>query len=176
MPKKRRTTRKSSSVAAVAGRGSAAGPSSTSHTRIRKIKRYGWIPDIPDQRDYLYAAPPAFLRALPARMDLRKQCPPVYDQGQLGSCTANAVGGAIEFDQMKEKLPQIFIPRVSSSITTSASSKAPSTPTPAPCSATGSRPWPKKVPVPSQCGRILLSGSKPNRPLPATRKGPSTPR
>src|SRR5205823_4563551 len=56
------------------------------------------------------AAPPAFLRALPARIDLRKQCPPVYDQGQLGSCTANAVGGAIEFDQMKEKLPQIFIP------------------------------------------------------------------
>src|SRR5205814_595210 len=78
--------------------------------RHRKIKRYGWIPHIPDQRDYPYAAPPAFLRALPARIDLRKQCPPVYDQGQLGSCTANAIGGAIEFDQMKEKLPQIFIP------------------------------------------------------------------
>src|SRR5437016_5991176 len=85
-------------------------PASASPARTRKIKRYGWIPDIPDQRDYLYAAPPAFLRALPARIDLRKQCPPVYDQGQLGSCTANAVGGAIEFDQMKEKLPQIFIP------------------------------------------------------------------
>src|SRR5213075_165122 len=85
-------------------------PASASPARTRKIKRYGWIPDIPDQRDYLYAAPPAFLRALPARIDLRKQCPPVYDQGQLGSCTANAIGGAIEFDQMKEKLPQIFIP------------------------------------------------------------------
>jgi hypothetical protein len=44
MLKKRRTTRKSPSVAAVAG-------------RIRKIKRYGWIPDIPDQRDYLYFTP-----------------------------------------------------------------------------------------------------------------------
>src|SRR5205814_9770134 len=109
MPKKRRITRKSSSVAAVAGRGSAASRSSTSTIRIRKIKRYGWIPDIPDQRDYLYAAPPAFLRALPARIDLRKQCPPVYDQGQLGSWTANAIGGAIEFHQMKEKLAQIFI-------------------------------------------------------------------
>src|SRR5438445_8719879 len=87
MPKKRPTTRKSPSVAAIAGRGSVARRSSTSTTRIRKIKRYGWIPDIPDQRDYLYAAPPAFLRALPARIDLRKQCPPVYDQGQLGSCT-----------------------------------------------------------------------------------------
>ena len=100
MPKKRRTSRKPSPVAAVAGRGSSA-QSSTSTARIRKIKRYGWIPDIPDQRDYLYAAPPAFLRALPPRVDLRAQCPPVYDQGQLGSCTSNAIGGAIEFDQMK---------------------------------------------------------------------------
>ena len=25
--------------------------------------------------------------------------PPVYDQGQLGSCTANAIGAAFEFDQ-----------------------------------------------------------------------------
>src|SRR5438105_5928396 len=83
---------------------------SASPARTRKIKRYGWIPDIPDQRDFLYSAPPAFLRTLPPRVDLRPQCPPVYDQGQLGSCTSNAIGGAIEFDQMKEKLPQIFIP------------------------------------------------------------------
>src|SRR5438445_5498679 len=110
MPKKRRTARKRS-VAAVVGRGPSGKRSSTPiTTRIRKIKRYGWIPDIPDQRDYLYAAPPAFLRALPPRIDLRAKCPPVYDQGQLGSCTANAIGGAIEFDQMKERLPQIFIP------------------------------------------------------------------
>src|SRR5437763_15243788 len=85
-------------------------PASASPARTRKIKRSGWIPDIPDQRDYLYAAPPAFLRALPARIDLRKQCPPVYDQGQLGSCTANAIGGAIEFDQIKQNLSPIFVP------------------------------------------------------------------
>src|SRR6266571_873545 len=77
---------------------------SASPARTRKIKRYGWIPDIPDQRDFLYAAPPAFLRALPPRVDLRAQCPAVYDQGQLGSCTANAIGGAIEFDRLKQKL------------------------------------------------------------------------
>src|SRR6266403_3711889 len=109
MPKKRRSTRKSPSVAAVAGRGSAARRSSTSTTRIRKIKRYGWIPDLPDQRDYLYAAPPAFLRALPPRVDLRSKCPPVYDQGQLGSCTANAIGAAFQFNQKKEKLTS-FVP------------------------------------------------------------------
>jgi hypothetical protein len=34
-------------------------------------------------------------------VDLRSQCPPVYDQGHLGSCTANALAAAFEFDEMK---------------------------------------------------------------------------
>ena len=78
-------------------------------TEPRKIAGYGWIPDEPDQRDHLYAAPPQFLAALPASTDLRAQCPPVYDQGQLGSCTANAIGAAIEFDRLKQSLPD-FVP------------------------------------------------------------------
>jgi len=78
-------------------------------TQPRKIRRYGWIPDQPDQRDHLYAAPSQFLTALPPRADLRRRCPPVYNQGALGSCTANAIGGAIEFDQMKQKL-SVFVP------------------------------------------------------------------
>lgn len=76
----------------------------------RTNARFGWLPDFPDQRDFLYAAPPVFLRALPEKVDLRAECPPVYDQGQLGSCTANAIGGALQFDQMKEKLPEVFVP------------------------------------------------------------------
>ena len=76
----------------------------------RKIAGYGWIPDLPDQRDHLYAAPPPVVSALPPSADLRPDCPPVYDQGQLGSCTANAIGGAIEFDQMKQKLSDVFVP------------------------------------------------------------------
>jgi C1A family cysteine protease len=75
-----------------------------------KVSRYGWIPDLPDHRDYLYAAPAEIAVAPPANVDLRAQCPPVYDQGQLGSCTANAIAGAIQFDQMKQKLAQIFTP------------------------------------------------------------------
>jgi len=67
----------------------------------------GWIPDLPDQRDFLYAAPMAALKAPPASVDLRAQCPKqVYDQGRLGSCTANAIAGAIEFDQIKYGKPQ----------------------------------------------------------------------
>jgi C1A family cysteine protease len=43
-------------------------------------------------------------------MDLRTKCPPVYDQGQLGSCSANAIGAAMEFDEMKQSFPNVFVP------------------------------------------------------------------
>jgi C1A family cysteine protease len=76
----------------------------------RTNKRYGWLPDLPDQRDYMYSAPIATLQALPAQVDMRPQCPSVYDQGQLGSCTANAIGAAVQFDEMKQKLPRVFVP------------------------------------------------------------------
>lgn len=76
------------------------------------IARYGWIRDLPDQRDHLYAVPPTLLPALPSAVDLRPKCPPVYDQGQIGSCTANAIGAAHEFTQMLEGLaaPSPFTP------------------------------------------------------------------
>jgi C1A family cysteine protease len=64
---------------------------------------YGWVRDLPDARDFSYAAPLfRFPSGLPTSVDLRSECPPVYDQGQLGSCTANAIGAAIEFDQIKQ--------------------------------------------------------------------------
>jgi C1A family cysteine protease len=75
-----------------------------------KISRYGWLPDLPDERDHFYAAPVAATAVLPASADLRPQCPPVYDQGQLGSCTANAIAGAIQFDRLKQQLAQVFVP------------------------------------------------------------------
>ena len=71
-----------------------------------RIGRYGWKPDLPDHRDFTYAVPHVTAAALPAKVDLRANCPPVYDQGQLGSCTANAIAGAIEFEQKKQKLPE----------------------------------------------------------------------
>jgi C1A family cysteine protease len=70
---------------------------------------HGWVPDLPDHRDHLYAAPPHVIAKLPVKMDLRKSCPPVYDQGQLGSCTANSIGAAVQFEQMKQK-KKSFIP------------------------------------------------------------------
>jgi C1A family cysteine protease len=66
---------------------------------------FGWVPDVPDHRDFMYAAPIVNMAALPAKVDLRPHCPKeVYDQGKLGSCTANAIAGALEFDQIKQAL------------------------------------------------------------------------
>jgi len=70
-----------------------------------KISRYGWIPDRPDNRDIMFAAAPQVLAALPTSADLTPNCPPVYDQGQLGSCTANAIGAAFQFEQKKQSIP-----------------------------------------------------------------------
>jgi C1A family cysteine protease len=74
---------------------------------LRTTKRYGWVPDLPDFRDLEYAAPPA---AAPAKIDLRSHCPPVYDQGQLGSCTGNAIAGGVQFERQLQKLTPNFVP------------------------------------------------------------------
>lgn len=64
----------------------------------------GWHLDSLDRRDFMYAAPSEVLVSLPTSVDLRAKCPPVYDQGQLGSCVSNAVAGAIEYDQIRQAI------------------------------------------------------------------------
>src|SRR6201993_5621551 len=77
---------------------------------MRQNHKYGWVPDLPDHRDRLYAAPVVNLATFPTKVDLRPQCPPVYDQGQLGSCTGNAIAGAVQFEREKQKLTPDFVP------------------------------------------------------------------
>jgi len=72
------------------------------------LGHYGWMPDVPDQRDLVFTAARAV--TLPPAVDLRPGCPPVYDQGQLGSCTANAIGAAIEYEQIRQKEAKPFAP------------------------------------------------------------------
>ncbi|MDC8448249.1 MAG: hypothetical protein LV473_07815 [Nitrospira sp.] len=62
---------------------------------------YGWVPDRPDQRDKLYAAIAAPSRTLPPKIDLCEHCSHVENQGQLGSCTENALVGNLEFLEKK---------------------------------------------------------------------------
>jgi C1A family cysteine protease len=69
----------------------------------------GWLRDLPDFRDYtteninivphldaIGISQPMDL-AVPAKVDLRAYCSPVEDQGSIGSCTANAVVGMVEY-------------------------------------------------------------------------------
>jgi C1A family cysteine protease len=77
---------------------------------VELIKGTGWLPDWPDQRDYtaehpslqpqlesLGIADVADPAALPLTVDLRAWFSPVEDQGALGSCTANAGMGMLEY-------------------------------------------------------------------------------
>jgi C1A family cysteine protease len=68
---------------------------------------YGWVPDLPDHRDRLYAVVRRVPRKLPRSVDLRAECSPVEDQGSLGSCTGNALAGAVEFLERKEGAPRL---------------------------------------------------------------------
>ncbi|MGB9630221.1 MAG: C1 family peptidase, partial [Thermodesulfobacteriota bacterium] len=71
----------------------------------------GWIPDYPDFRDYteeteevksvLGASGGAKAKGLPSSADLREWCSPVEDQGAIGSCTAHAGVGLIEYYERK---------------------------------------------------------------------------
>lgn len=70
-------------------------------------KKFGWKPDLPDHRDMPYAAPLHIVKALPEKIDLRSKCPAVYDQGQLGSCTANALAANFQFDKRLQKIQAV---------------------------------------------------------------------
>jgi C1A family cysteine protease len=72
----------------------------------RKVRRhaYGWLPDLPDRRDFMFGVRHPHPPAVPSSVDLRPFCPPVEDQGALGSCTAQALVGAMEFLEVKDRV------------------------------------------------------------------------
>ena len=78
--------------------------------------KFGWKRDKVDERDYLYKAiRPSEVR-VPDKVDLRNLCSPIENQGYIGSCTASAIAGNLEFLENKERsrkccLCQIFIPK-----------------------------------------------------------------
>lgn len=76
-------------------------------------KKYGWKIDSLDNRDKYYEPVTSFLNTSYNNtefVDLRKNCPGIYNQQELGSCTANAIAAAYEFDEIKQNENNIFIP------------------------------------------------------------------
>jgi C1A family cysteine protease len=80
----------------------------------RRIARYGWIPDLPDLRDLRYPndlarieKPKGFV--LPTTWDMRDLVAIIFDQLQLGSCTANASDGNLMFVLKKLGIDLSFI-------------------------------------------------------------------
>jgi C1A family cysteine protease len=81
---------------------------------METLRGLGWLPDVPKPSDYTEnhaeVAPllnrtrlaarltPAYApAALPAQVDLRNWFSPIEDQGYIGSCTANAAVGLLEY-------------------------------------------------------------------------------
>jgi len=71
---------------------------------------YGWKKQKPDFRDFKFKRSVIDPATLPPSVDLRSGMPPIYDQGQLGSCTANAIGAAVEYLYMKQPSVPPFTP------------------------------------------------------------------
>jgi C1A family cysteine protease len=65
------------------------------------LKKYHLVRDRHDERDHYVHTSACFKLVepvnLPASVDLRNNCSPVEDQGDLGSCTGNAIVGAMEY-------------------------------------------------------------------------------
>lgn len=72
-------------------------------------RRLGWIPDRPDHRDLKYSAVMPKI-ALPESVDLSPGMPEVWNQGDLGSCTAQSIAGAIAYARIKQKETPEFTP------------------------------------------------------------------
>lgn len=73
-------------------------------------RKYGWVPDVPDIRDYKYA--PVGAVELKDEVDLRGGCSAVEDQGTIGSCTAQALVGALEYLELLSSKPMIELSRL----------------------------------------------------------------
>lgn len=89
-----------------------------------KTHRYGWIPDTPDHRDirfsdymnakaltqtetfeHFFCGTPGIPPPVrPLLVNLKPGCPPIYDQGDLGSCTAQAIAAAVSFERHRQGL------------------------------------------------------------------------
>lgn len=87
-------------------------------TQETKKAKYGYIKDQPDYRDHTFGEfghttfKLAGKPSLPTSLDFRKTyvLPIPFDQGNLGSCTANAAAFLYDFDEIKQKNQLDLVP------------------------------------------------------------------
>ncbi|WP_238473217.1 hypothetical protein [Desulforamulus profundi] len=77
--------------------------------RVYKLQK-----DSPDLRDNIYQAKAIIHpKDLPPAVNLRSRCSPVVDQGELGSCTANAIASGLrEYLMIQAKQPLVRLSRL----------------------------------------------------------------
>lgn len=74
-------------------------------------RKFGLKPDPIDARDFKFKAIQQPV-PVPEKVDLRKQLSKVEDQGTIGSCSANATAGCLEYLQIKDGLKFFDVSRL----------------------------------------------------------------
>lgn len=69
-------------------------------------RRFGWIRQLPDFRDYKYQGFSRVTRPLPKAVSLQQFVTRIYDQEDTFSCTANAIAQAVRITQQKNGLAE----------------------------------------------------------------------
>ncbi len=97
--------------------------------RTNQFVGMGWVPDIPSRLDYDWKTSkvrealengPRKIKALKSDgeeptghwYDNIAYCPPVENQGELGSCTAHSVVGMMEYMMLRAKIPHVNLSRL----------------------------------------------------------------
>lgn len=80
------------------------------NAEIKSSRKYGWKKGETYGKTDKAIFNVGFCHNAINRLDLRSKCPSVYDQGHLGSCTANAIGFCYHFDELKQNISSPFIP------------------------------------------------------------------
>lgn len=64
--------------------------------------KLGWIPDLPDKRDRAFVPRiTAATKPLPAEVHLHGRCPPIWNQGNIGSCVAHGTCRAFVVEHLE---------------------------------------------------------------------------
>lgn len=91
--------------------GSAIKPAET-QTETWKHRKYGLLPDKPDKTEKLWSLPSGAKTVIPAKTDFSALFPAVYDQGELGSCTANGLLAAVDYIRKLQGLSYVYPSRL----------------------------------------------------------------